>query len=104
VLLRIGDADPDHGLLDECRLRQLNTAGAEVLGHMERERVTTGVESCSGEQRRCHAPVVRGDCRGKRQRHPQAAILVQIDAHTGRGHTRCNIENVRCQLPHCSRC
>src|SRR5580658_10731687 len=42
VLLRIGDADADHGLLDECRLRQRHTAAAEVLGHVEGERVTTG--------------------------------------------------------------
>src|ERR1700733_12200322 len=89
VLPRIGDADPDHGLLDEGRLRQRDTASAKVLGHVEGERVTTGAQGGSGEQRR---------------RHAGAAILVHLDAHAGRWHTRCKIKNMRRQLPHRSRC
>ena len=99
VLIRMGDTNPNHGVLDERRIRQLHAPLAKIFRHMEGQRIAPGMKCIAGDERRGASPIVTGNC-GDKELGRLRRQLVNLDPHAGCRQSGGGIEHVSRQLAH----
>lgn len=99
VIIGGGDAETQHHLVEECRLRQLHAAGAIVVAGAEHQLIDPGTEVLALQHRLVAAAVVVGQGGGD-QFQLLAFYPVQLDLDAMAGAAVCGIQYMRGQTSH----